>query len=82
MPTIEPRLEVLSREQIELIHTAALRVLDEVGVVLPHPEVMAIYDDAGARVDARSGLVLIPPDLVEAAMSRDIQPAPSAPTST
>lgn len=65
--TISP-VEVLDREQIELIHATALRVLDEVGVALPHPEVLDIYDAAGARIDGRSGCVRMPPDLVESAM--------------
>lgn len=55
---------VLSEHQIEKIHTASLDVLERVGVVVPHEEMLARFRDAGARVDEASQRVRIPPDVV------------------
>lgn len=58
-------LEVLTTEQIEEIHRTALRVLDEVGLWLPHEEILEIYRGAGGRVDFDAEVVRLPPALVE-----------------
>ncbi len=62
-------LEVLSPEQVEQIHHTALRVLEEVGVWLPSEEALAIFGDAGARVDVATQRVLIPAELVQRAIT-------------
>lgn len=57
--------EILTSEQILLIHLNALRVLEEVGVWLPNKEVLDYFHKAGAKVDFDSQHVLIPSQLVE-----------------
>src|SRR3546814_18893568 len=47
-----PPVEVLSADQVEAIHEASLRVLEEVGMDFLHPEALAILKQAGAAVEA------------------------------
>jgi len=54
----------LSDEQIARVDEASLRILSEVGVHVPHDEVLSRFSDAGARVDGSSQVVRIPAELV------------------
>ncbi len=56
--------KVLSPEQIERIHNASLEILERVGVVIPHDEMLGRFADAGARVDRKAQRVWISADLV------------------
>ena len=55
---------VLSAEQIQRIHNNSLAILERVGVVVPHEEILRRFADAGAVVDLKAQHVKIPPDLV------------------
>lgn len=48
MPTSRQFLQVLTSEQIQEVHTVALRVLEEMGLWLPNDEVLEIFYQAGA----------------------------------
>ena len=56
---------VLTDQQIERIHAASLTILETVGVVMPHPEMLSRFADCGAAVDREQSTVRIPPSLVE-----------------
>jgi trimethylamine--corrinoid protein Co-methyltransferase len=56
-------LQALSTQEVEAIHQATLRILDEVGFVLKEEKSREILAGAGARL--RGDRVLLPPDLVE-----------------
>lgn len=58
--------------QLEPLHDATLRLLESTGVRFESPKALAILKEAGARVDQGNGLVLLPRQLVEDALS----PAP------
>ncbi len=58
-----PYLKFLSESEIEAIHQATLRILDEIGVVLKHKETQDLLAAAGARLDGER--VKFPPELVE-----------------
>lgn len=62
------QLTVLSEREIEDVHQATLRVLDEVGILLTLPEARDILDGAGASV--RGERVFLPPELVEQEIAR------------
>lgn len=62
---IQSKLEILTSEEIEKIHQATLDVLWEVGCRLPHPKILTMLADHGSRVDPDSGIVHLPPHLVE-----------------
>ena len=59
-------LDLISRDELESIHQAALRVLKEIGVDFLHDEARAMLKDVGADVDSSSRRVRFDPDLVEA----------------
>ena len=45
--------EVVSADEIEMIHEASLTVLDEIGMDVLDPETRSVYAAAGARVDGQ-----------------------------
>ncbi|MFL7891346.1 MAG: trimethylamine methyltransferase family protein [Anaerolineales bacterium] len=59
--------QVLSKQDIDSIHQATLRVLSEVGIGLSHPQVRDLLQDMGASVI--KDRVLLPSELVEKAIS-------------
>ena len=62
------RLTVLTADELESIHQATLRLLGEIGVVLTEPEARAVLTGLGATL--RDDRVLLPPDLVEGALTQ------------
>ncbi|MGD2147758.1 MAG: trimethylamine methyltransferase family protein [Anaerolineae bacterium] len=74
-PSLQPikpayRLRILSDEQLEQLQAATLEILEEVGVHCPLDEALSIYAEHGARVDFRTQVAQLPPDVVLDAMSR------------
>jgi trimethylamine--corrinoid protein Co-methyltransferase len=67
IPTLQPRLRVLNREQVLAIHEAALEILDKVGFKMEHAGALEMLTDAGCQVFEGSRLKL-PVRLVEAAL--------------
>lgn len=66
-----PRFRLLSDQQLDELHSAALEILRRTGVEVLDDEGLAVFAKAGAKVDGRR--VRIPPHLVEWA----IRAAPS-----
>jgi trimethylamine--corrinoid protein Co-methyltransferase len=50
IPTFHPRLKVLNREQALGIHTAALEILEKIGVKMEHALALEMLADAGGKV--------------------------------
>jgi len=61
-------LTVLTRDEVESIHRATLRLLAETGVVLTEPRAREILLEAGA--EAEGDMVRLPRDLVEEVVGR------------
>ena len=61
-------LTVMTKQEVEHVHEATLRILGEVGIVLTQRDAQAILVDAGATV--RGDRVLLPPELVENEVAR------------
>jgi trimethylamine--corrinoid protein Co-methyltransferase len=59
------RLEILTKDQVRQIHETALRVLGEVGLWMPHREVLERFHAAGAQVDFKAQTVRVSGDLAE-----------------
>lgn len=57
-------VKILDDEQINKIHQKSLDILENIGVVVPHEEVLARFATFGANVDSKRSLVKIPSDLV------------------
>jgi len=57
-------VKILDDEQIDKIHQKSLDILENIGVVVPHEEVLKRFATFGANVDSKRSLVKIPSDLV------------------
>ena len=68
VPTLQPRLRVLNREQALTIHTAALEILEKVGFEMEHAGALEMLIDAGCKISEGNRLKL-PAHLVEAALN-------------
>jgi len=66
----EMRIRILADEDIEKIHQATLRVLNETGVRFPSEKALAVFAEAGADVDIEKQTVRIPPDLLMRNLAR------------
>ena len=80
MGRVSGMVSVLDRDEMQLIHDAALRVLDEVGMRIEHTEALERLEAAGCRVDFDRQEVRFPPEVVETAvarMRRDFDPGRS-----
>jgi trimethylamine--corrinoid protein Co-methyltransferase len=62
------KLTVLSNEEVEQIHNATLRILDETGIILTNAEAREALTGVGAR--AEGDRLLFPPDMVEREMAK------------
>ncbi len=58
-------LKMYSDDELQRLHLATLDVLWNVGVKVQSPEALEIFNGSGCAVDGDSGLVRIPPHLVE-----------------
>jgi trimethylamine--corrinoid protein Co-methyltransferase len=63
------RSELLAQAELETLKGGTLRLLDEVGVCFSSRKALEIFADHGAKVDMKTEIVRIPPDLVRKAMS-------------
>jgi trimethylamine--corrinoid protein Co-methyltransferase len=61
------QLTTLTRDEVQAIHEATLRILSEVGIVLVQAELQELFTGAGASV--HGDRVFLPHDLVERAVS-------------
>lgn len=58
--------KVISDQEVNAIHDATLRILNEVGIVLDHPGICQALGDNGARMGTKR--IFLPPELVEKAI--------------
>ncbi len=64
-----PPLAFLSKNQVEQLHKAALRLLSTTGIHLPCSQARKLLKEAGAKED-RDGRILISPAMVEDAIAK------------
>lgn len=57
-------VQFLTQPQVERLHQASLSILERVGIVVPHEEILNRFAEAGGRVDRAAQRVRIPPELV------------------
>lgn len=62
---IKASIEVLSREELLLIHNAALKTLDRVGLRVPNDEVLSMCADLGCKIDPEKKVVKFPTAVME-----------------
>jgi len=61
-------MSILSRDDIEQIHDASVRILSEVGVKIESPSVLSLLGKAGAKLDEKRQHALLPERLVSDAL--------------
>ncbi len=59
------RVEILSQEEVQMIHKAALGILEKTGIHMPNEECLRRCEKIGAKVDYVSGVVRIPRGVME-----------------
>ncbi len=65
MKQIQASVQVLSEDELQLIHRSSLRLLENVGVRMPHSECLEACRRAGAKIDQDAEIVRLPPSLME-----------------
>jgi len=65
-----PPVEMLSEEEVERLHEASMRILEEIGIDFLDDEALDIWEAAGARVDHSSRHVWMDRDLVLEAVAK------------
>jgi len=63
-------VQLLSKEEQNLIHTSAIQILGEIGMLIKDAEALKILADAGASVDFGAQRVHFPASLVENALQQ------------
>ena len=56
---------LLTTEQVERTHQAALEILEKIGILVHNPKARQIFVRHGCRVDAQTNIVKFPPSIVE-----------------
>lgn len=64
-----PPQAIFSADEVAMLHGAALRVLEDLGIKVLHPEARALLKGAGALVDDAGQMVRIGAEIVEAALA-------------
>ena len=68
------KLTILSKSDIQSIHTATLDIIESVGVRFPSEKALQLWESFGAEVDRQTSIVKIPGNIIENALNL----APSA----
>ncbi len=63
-----PPMEILSADQVEAIHDASMRILEEFGIEVMSAQALCLFQKAGARVDHAAGTVRLDRGLVAEAL--------------
>ena len=62
------KLEILTPQEVEKIHTATLHIIENVGVRFPSKRALEVWEANGASVDHDSMIVKVRPQIIEEAM--------------
>ncbi|MEM3542427.1 MAG: trimethylamine methyltransferase family protein, partial [Candidatus Methanomethylicia archaeon] len=65
-----PKIQLLSKEEIEYIHYSSIEILEEVGVKIYNDNALKLLYDNGCEVDFNRKIVRIPQPLVKEALSK------------
>ena len=66
---MQPNLKFLAKDEIQLLHRSALKILNDIGMRLPSDEALSTMKTAGANV-SDDGIVKIPTQLVNDAIEK------------
>jgi len=63
-------VKILNNSQINDIHSNSLKILEKIGIIIPHEEILNRFNNIGAMVDLKQKKVKIPPDIVNELLSK------------
>ncbi|MCB1434737.1 MAG: trimethylamine methyltransferase family protein, partial [Alphaproteobacteria bacterium] len=63
-----PKLRIISDDEVEALHEAALTILERIGVRCAVKEARGIFASAGALIDEADGRVRVGRDIIDAAL--------------
>jgi len=66
----QPKLRLISDEQIKLVHEKALHILEHSGVKFESEQALKILQDNGAKIDSEKHIAKITPQMVDQAIRR------------
>jgi len=64
------QVKILEDHQIDKIHTNSLKILEKIGVFVPHEEILSRFIDYGAKKEKNSSIVKIPSEIVMELVSK------------
>jgi trimethylamine--corrinoid protein Co-methyltransferase len=62
---MKPKIEILSKDEIEKVHLTILQILEKVGIKIHNEQALNLLKNAGAEIDEKTHRVNIPPYLLE-----------------
>ena len=78
MSMLKCEVSILSREEVEKIHHASLKILEEIGMKIGHERMLKSLQAIGARVDFNTMIVKFPRKLIEDCMKKQVELANSS----
>ncbi len=75
MRYINSNVEVLSVEEIQMIHDSTMDLLETVGLKVPHEEWLDMAEESGAHVDRDNQIMRIPRKVMETIIEEKRQQA-------
>ncbi len=63
-------LNLLSKDELDNIHNATLKILENPGLIIPSKQALEILERAGANVNHEKNSVTIPPNIVKEALKK------------
>ena len=66
----QPKLRLISDDQIKLVHEKALHILEHAGVKFESEEALKILQDHGAKIDFEKHIAKITPEMVDEAIKK------------
>lgn len=66
----QPKISLLSENDLENIHNATLKILRDVGVFMHNKKILGLLDDLGAIVDHKNSIICFPEKIVAESIQR------------
>ncbi len=70
MAKVHGLIKILTQDEMQRLHEAALQILDRAGMMIDHPEALEYLRAAGARVDLDRKRVSFPPEVTQRAIEK------------
>lgn len=66
MRQVAGMIDIMTREECQMIHDSSMRILSEIGLSIPNKEVLKMCEEVGAVVDYTREVITIPTTIMEA----------------